>query len=148
MKRLQELAEERTQDQVSSVPLAKLVREALDVVRPRLIGGDHPLTVRTELTGVEQLEVRADEGLLRELMYGLMLTARERMPTGRRGPGLGDQREDDAGVVRVTDQDGIRTTTRWPALFEPFHPGPADGRGRGADPRPGAGAGPTLGREP
>src|SRR5690606_20419186 len=119
VKRLQEFTEEPTEERPVVVGLAQLVQEAVEVVRPRLVGGEHPLEISMDTEGAGDLKVKVDPGMLREVFYGLALIARDRM---REGGTLHIRvREvNGQGQVEVTDEAGPPTPAECEASFEPF----------------------------
>jgi len=119
VKRLQEFTEEPTEERPVVVGLAQLVQEAVEVVRPRLVGGEHPLEISMDTEGAGDLKVKVDPGMLREVFYGLALIARDRM---REGGTLHIRvREvNGQGQVEVTDEAGPPTPAECEASFVPF----------------------------
>ncbi len=79
--RLQDFSSQRGgEEEVTDVPINRLVQESTDLIRSELERPDAVVSVRMDLEG-EPL-VRADAASLRELLVNLVMSSRGRMPEG------------------------------------------------------------------
>jgi signal transduction histidine kinase/CheY-like chemotaxis protein len=117
VRRLQDFSSERAEDELVEVEVASVAREALELVRPRLEVPERPVTVAVRLEG--RSRVSADRGFLRELVTGLLLAARARMPQGGRLV-LEERLEGGRSVVELTDEGPPLAEEALAQLFDPF----------------------------
>jgi signal transduction histidine kinase len=111
---------------VSSFYLDELIQEA---VRAARIIGD-PLGVRVLVEGLEEAPISGDEGLIRQMLLGLLDNAIRHTPAGGR---VTLSAEVAGGMLRLGVADtgpGVDPALR-ATLFEPFVTGRADGTGLG-----------------
>ncbi|MEN9797794.1 MAG: hypothetical protein RL653_1490, partial [Pseudomonadota bacterium] len=115
--RLQAFVVSRADEVLSAVDLDAVVREAVELARPELVGQPAPLEVKLQLTATAK--VRADAELLRELVVHLLLAARDRMPNGGT---LEVSTRADAGaqVLTVRDSGPALSPAELAQLFEPL----------------------------
>jgi len=116
--RLQEFNIQRTQEQLTDVPVDQTVREALELARGELEQREHPVYVDLELGGPGN--VRADTGFFRELVVNLLLVARDRMESG--GRLYVSTRADGASwlTLRIEDEGAPYAPEELARLFDPL----------------------------
>jgi len=99
------------------VELEGSVREAIELTRARLEAGDHP--VHLEVSALQKCRVRADAVFLREVVMGLLLAAKERMPEGGTVV-LASHPEEGTVLLRISDEGPPLPDEELPALFDPL----------------------------
>jgi two-component system, cell cycle sensor histidine kinase and response regulator CckA len=120
--RLQDFGSEAAAPEPAEVELEGAVREAIELTRERLEAGDHP--VRLEVSALQKGRVRAEPVFLREVVMGLLLAARERMPEG--GTVVLESHEEGGLVLlRISDEGPPVAPDELPALFDPLKGKPA-----------------------
>jgi two-component system, cell cycle sensor histidine kinase and response regulator CckA len=120
--RLQDFNAEGAAPEPSEVELEGAVREAIDLTRVRLEEGGQP--VHLEVSALQKGRVRAEPVFLREVVMGLLLAAKERMPEGGRVV-LESHGEGGMVLLRVSDEGPPLPPDELPALFDPLKGKPA-----------------------
>ncbi|HEY8209327.1 MAG TPA: response regulator [Myxococcaceae bacterium] len=115
--RLQDFGSEGAAAEPGEVELEGAVREAIELTRGRLEAGEHP--VRLEVSSMQKVRVRAEPVFLREVVMGLLLAARERMPQGGTVV-LESHGADGLAVLQITDEGPPVPAEELPSLFDPL----------------------------
>lgn len=118
VQRLQDFSLERAEEQVIEVDLDRVVAESIELVRAELSDPARPVAITTSLAATGA-KVRADVSLLREVVIGLFLGAKERMPKGGR-LFIGSRIEGTSAVVRVEDDGEAIQPDDQARLFDPL----------------------------
>lgn len=122
----QQLATPAAPEELQTVDVAPLVQETAELLRPELAGATPPIALGVQVGGPGR--VRADAGLLRELVFDLVLFARDRMKEG--GPiDLSAEVHDRTVVVRIADLGPSFTEEELLVLADPLK-GPTSAPGR------------------
>jgi CheY-like chemotaxis protein/signal transduction histidine kinase len=120
--RLQDFGSEGAAPEPVEVELEGAAREAIELTHGRLEAGEHP--VRLEVSALLKGRVRAEPVFLREVVMGLLLAARERMPQG--GTVVLESHEaDGVAVLQVTDEGPPLPPDELSSLFDPLKGRPA-----------------------
>src|SRR5262245_17599752 len=127
-RRLLTFARNDAPDEMGSIDLARLLRDAVHLVEPRVTGGECP--IRIELSLLPLPQVRGHANKLTEAFLNLLLNAMEAMPEGGT---LHISAVERGGEIRIAVRDtgkgmGREEQTR---AFEPFFTTKADGTGLG-----------------
>jgi len=120
--RLQDFNAEGAAPEPVEVELEGAVREAIELTRARLEAGDHP--VQLEVSALQKGRVRAEPVFLREVVMGLLLAAKERMPEGGTVV-LESHPEEGMVLLRISDEGPPLPLEELPALFDPLKGKPA-----------------------
>ncbi|XXF77060.1 response regulator [Myxococcaceae bacterium GXIMD 01537] len=116
--RLQEFDVQRSDEQLTDVPVDATVLEALELARGELEEREPPVTVDLRLGDPGQ--VRADAGFFRELVVNLLLAARDRMEHGGRLQ-LATRTEDADWVsLRIEDEGPPYAVEELTRMFDPL----------------------------
>ncbi len=114
--RLQEFSVQPGQEQLADVPFDEVLQEALELVRPELAQTDPPIQLQAELGAAG---VRADRGLLRELLTNLLLAVTDRLPKGGRVT-LRTRREEGMTHFTLQDDGPAYSDDQLARLFDPL----------------------------
>ena len=120
--RLQSFSSESPGEEPVEVELEGAVREAIELTRERLEAGEHP--VQVEVSSLQRGRVMAEPVFLREVVMGLLLAARERMPQGGRVL-LAAQLIEGAAVLQITDEGPPLDPEELSSMFDPLKGKPA-----------------------
>lgn len=120
--RLQEFNVQRSEEQLTDVPVDTTVREALELARGELEQREPPVMVDLRLGDAGAVHV--DPGFFRELVVNLMLAARDRMEKG--GHLLVTSRQEGGWVtLRVEDEGPPFAVEEMGRMFDPLNPSAA-----------------------
>jgi signal transduction histidine kinase/CheY-like chemotaxis protein len=115
--RLQEFNVQRSEEQLTDVPVDATVREAVELARGELEQREPPVTLDLHLG--EPGAVRADKGFFRELVVNLLLAARDRMEKGGR-LALTTNREGGWLSLRIQDEGPPYAVEELSRMFDPL----------------------------
>ena len=127
-RRLLTFARNDAPDEMGPIDLARLLRDAVHLVEPRVTGGECP--IRIELSLLPLPEVRGHANKLTEAFLNLLLNAMDAMPEGG---SLHISAVERGGEIRIAVRDTGKGMGReeQARAFEPFFTTKADGTGLG-----------------
>ena len=127
-RRLLTFARNDATDEMAPIDLARLLRDAVHLVEPRVTGGQSP--IRIELSLLPLPEVRGHANKLTEAFLNLLLNAMDAMPDGG---SLHVSAVERGGEIRIAVRDTGKGMGReeQARAFEPFFTTKADGTGLG-----------------